>query len=172
LAHLRAGLQAGTIRSQAPPILREYLDTRIAVLEQKRATPQRTQWMRQSRQLQRALWQQANDEATAHPSPILTSYTEALGQIVTKEAEQAAANDDRVPADIWILLSVLSIMVTALVGYGQERRMALVTFVPILMIATALCLLSDLSSPVAGFINVGEDSLRALSAELADVPQP
>lgn len=167
LADLRAGLQAGDIRTAAPPLLREYVDTRIAVLEQRRSNTTRVQAAARAKSLQRALWQQAHAEAQTHPTPVLNSYADALGQIVAKEAEQTAANDDRVPTDIWILLSVLALMVTGLVGYGQERRMALVTFIPVLMIATAFCLLSDLSSPVSGFINVGEDSLRAVSAALA-----
>lgn len=171
LAYLRAGLQTGDVRTSAPPVLREYVNARIAVLERQHANTARDQAVLHTKTLQRTLWKQASAEAATTPSPVLTSYTDALGQIVAKEAEQASANDDRVPTDIWMLLSVLAIMVTGLVGYGQERRMALVTFIPVLMIATAFSLLSDLSSPVSGFINVGEDSLRAVSAALAaDAP--
>jgi hypothetical protein len=63
-------------------------------------------------------------------------------------------------------LGILSIMTTIVVGYGQRRRSALTTFVPVLTIAIAMSLIADLDSPTHGLIRVDQRSLQSLSVDL------
>jgi hypothetical protein len=91
---------------------------------------------------------------------------QALNEMIDLDGKRVAATANRIPTDIWFLLGILSIMTTIIVGYGQRRRAALPTFVPVLTIAIAMSLLADLDSPTHGLIRVDQQSLQSLSVDL------
>jgi hypothetical protein len=68
--------------------------------------------------------------------------------------------------DVWVLLAFLSITTSLVVGYGQQRRAWMATFVPVLMVAIAISLIADLDTPATGFIQVDEQSMQSLSDDL------
>ncbi|WP_243048808.1 hypothetical protein [Dyella sp. RRB7] len=165
-AYLSSTLQDDAVRLQSASLFDQYLKTRIAALDEDTPLADRTESISQSMRIQRLMWKGLMQQAPLHPSPIVAGYAEALKQMFGHEAAQNALSHNRVPLDIWILLSLLSIMISIVSGYGEQRRMLISGLIPALMIATALCLMADLSSPVSGFIHVRPESLRAMQANL------
>lgn len=165
-AYLRAGMQAEPIRSTAPALLREYVDSRIAIFGGDAEAMARQQATMRSRQIQDALWSGVTAAAQQSPTPIVSIYAQALNDVIDLDSKRVAAVFNRIPVDIWALLALLSIMTSLVVGYGQRQRSVLATFVPVLMVAIAVSLIADLDSPVSGFIQVDQQSLQSLSADL------
>ena len=165
-AYLRATMQADPIRGAAPGLLREYVDSRIAIFGNDGDAHARQSAAERSKQIQDELWSGVTAAAQQTPTPIVAIYAQALNEMIDLDSERVAAVRNRIPTDIWMLLALLSIMTSVVVGYGQRHRSVLATFVPVLMVAIAVSLIADLDSPASGFIQVSQQSLQSLSAEL------
>jgi Protein of unknown function (DUF4239) len=164
--YLRAMMQPEPTRTQASGLLRDYVDTRIAIFDDATTGPQRDASVRHSKLIQDGLWAGAIAASQQSPTPITSIYVQALNEMIDLDGKRVAARANRIPTDIWVLLSILSIMTTIVVGYGQRRRTALTTFVPVLTIAIAMSLIADLDSPTHGLIRVDQQSLQSLGADL------
>lgn len=165
-AYLRAGLQNEAVRSAAPGLLREYVDSRIAIFGNAAEEDQRNSAVKRAKQIQDQLWSDVAAEAQQTPTPIVAAYASALNDMIDLDSKRVAARLNRIPGDIWMLMAMLSVMTSVVVGYGQRHRSALATFVPVLMVAIALSLIADLDSPVSGLIQVSQQSMQTLSADL------
>lgn len=165
-AYLRTSMQAEPIKSHAQILLREYVDSRIAIFGADANDGERAGAASRSRQIQDELWAGATSAAQQSQTPIVAIYAQALNEMIDLDSERIAAVLNRIPADIWVLLALLSIMTSLVVGYGQRTRSGLATFVPVLMVAIAISLIADLDSPTNGFIQVNQQSLQSLSADL------
>jgi hypothetical protein len=165
-AYLRATMQAEPIRSSAPALMREYVDSRIAIFGGDGDAHAKQSAAERSKQIQDELWNGVTAAAQQTQTPIVAIYAQALNEMIDLDSERIAAVLNRIPTDIWMLLGLLSIMTSLVVGYGQRHRSVLATFVPVLMVAIAVSLIADLDSPASGFIQVNQQSLRSLSAEL------
>ena len=163
--YLRAMMQPEPVRTQASGLLRNYVDTRMAMFGDATTEPQRDASARQSKQIQNQLWAGAVTASQRSPTPITSIYVQALNEMIDLDGKRVAAVANRIPPDIWFLLGILSIMTTIVVGYGQRQRAALTTFVPVLTIAIALSLIADLDSPTHGLIRVDQQSLQSLSVD-------
>jgi uncharacterized membrane protein YoaK (UPF0700 family) len=164
--YLRAMMQPEPTRTQASGLLRDYVDTRIAMFGDARADAQREASAKHSKQIQDQLWAGAVAASKQSPTPITSIYVQALNEMIDMDGKRVAATANRIPSNIWFLLGILSIMTTIVVGYGQRRRAALTTFVPVLTIAIALSLIADLDTPTHGLIRVDQRSLQSLSVDL------
>jgi hypothetical protein len=165
-AYLRASMQAEPIKSSAPTLMREYVDSRIAIFGADANEHDREAAAERSKQIQDELWAGVTSAAQQAQTPIVAIYAQALNDVIDLDSERVAAVLNRIPVDIWILLAMLSIMTSLVVGYGQRERSGLATFVPVLMVAIAVSLIADLDSPTSGFIQVNQQSLQTLSADL------
>jgi hypothetical protein len=163
---LRAMMQPEPMRTRASGLLRDYVDTRIAIFGDATTDAQRQANATRSRQIQNELWSGAVAASQQSPTPITSIYVQALNEMIDLDGKRVAARANRIPTDIWVLLGVLSIMTTVVVGYGQRRRAALPAFVPVLTIAIAMSLIADLDSPTHGLIRVDQQSLQSLSIDL------
>lgn len=165
-AYLRAGMQAEPVRSTAPVLLRDYVDSRIAIFGNAAEENERSSAVKRAKQIQDQLWSDVTTEAQQTPTPIVASYVSALNDMIDLDGKRVAARLNRIPADIWMLLAMLSVMTSVVVGYGQRHRSVLATFVPVLMVAIAVSLIADLDSPVSGLIQVSQQSMQTLSSDL------
>ena len=164
--YLRAMMQPAPTSTQASGLLRDYVDTRIVMFGDATTGAQREASVRHSKLIQDQLWAGAVAASKQSPTPITSIYVQALNEMIDLDGKRVAATANRIPTDIWVLLSILSIMTTIVVGYGQRRRSALTTFVPVLTIAIAMSLIADLDSPTHGLIRVDQRSLQSLSVDL------
>jgi hypothetical protein len=169
-AYLRAATQAEPVRSQAPALLREYVDARLSIFGGSQ-DDQRERAAARSKQIQDALWSAASAEAQQTPTPIVALYESALNEMIDLDGKRVAAVFNRVPLDIWALLAALSVMTSLVVGYGQRQRAWMATFVPVLMVAISMSLIADLDTPASGLIQVSQQSMQSLSDEL-QMPLP
>lgn len=165
-AYLRASMQSEPVKSSAPVLMREYVDSRIAIFGADAGEQQRASAAARSRHIQDELWAGVTSAAQQTQTPIVAIYAQALNEMIDLDSERVAAVLNRIPLDIWVLLALLSIMTSLVVGYGQRKRSGLATFVPVLMVAIAVSLIADLDSPTNGFIQVNQQSLQSLSADL------
>jgi len=164
--YLRSVMQPEPTRTEAGALLRDYVDTRIAMFGSGATAAQREAYARHSKQIQDQLWVGAVAVSQQTPTPIASIYVQALNEMIDLDGKRVAANQNRIPANVWFLLSILSIMTTIVVGYGQRQRAALPTIVPVLMIAIAMSLIADLDTPTSGLIRVDQQSLQSLSVDL------
>lgn len=164
--YLRAATQAEPVRSHAPALLREYVDSRLSIFGSNVRDGERESAAKRSRQIQDALWNDVSAEAQQAPTPIVALYESALNDMIDLDGKRVAAVLNRIPGDIWILLAALSIMTSLVVGYGQKHRAWMSTFVPVLMVAISMSLIADLDTPKSGFIQVSQQSMQSLSEDL------
>jgi hypothetical protein len=154
------------VRSSAPALLRDYVDTRLLIFGNKAQDQERNNASKRSRQIQDALWSEVTIEAQQTPTPIVGLYESSLNDMIDLDGKRVAALINRIPLDIWVLLAFLSITTSLVVGYGQQRRAWMATFVPVLMVAIAISLIADLDTPASGFIQVNQQSMQSLSDDL------
>jgi hypothetical protein len=164
--YLRTATQADPVRSSAPALLRDYVDTRLLIFGNKAQDQERNNASKRSRQIQDALWSEVTIEAQQTPTPIVGLYESSLNDMIDLDGKRVAALINRIPLDIWVLLAFLSITTSLVVGYGQQRRAWMATFVPVLMVAIAISLIADLDTPASGFIQVNQQSMQSLSDDL------
>lgn len=163
---LRAMMQPEPTRTKAAGLLRDYVDTRLAVFGNATDDAGREANAQHAKQIQNELWAGAVAVSQQSPTPITSIYAQSLNEMIDLDGKRVAAVNNRIPADIWFLLGILSILTTIVVGYGQRRRSALPTLVPVLMIAIAMSLIADLDTPTSGLIQVSQKSMRSLAADL------
>jgi hypothetical protein len=165
-AYLRTATQAEPVRSQAPALLREYVDSRLLIFGGQTEEQERQTATKRSKQIQDELWSEVSTQAQQTPTPIVGLYESSLNDMIDLDGKRIAAVNNRVPGDIWVLLACLSIMTSLVVGYGQKHRAWMATFIPVLMIAITVSLIADLDTPASGFIQVDQQSMQSLSDEL------
>ncbi|WP_158628911.1 DUF4239 domain-containing protein [Dyella choica] len=165
-AYLRAGMQVESVRGEAQELLRDYADARLAAFSRMSKIDEQSAEMKRARQIQGELWKQATAAAQQTPTPIMGLYVSALNDMIDLDAKRVAARRNRVPPDIWALMTVLAILTSLIIGYGQRRRAALVTFIPAFTVAISMSLIADLDSPVHGLIQVSQQSMQLLSDDL------
>ncbi|GLQ91913.1 DUF4239 domain-containing protein [Dyella acidisoli] len=164
--YLRATMQVEPVRSKAPVLLREYVDSRLAIFGNASEEDARSNAAKRAMQIQNELWSDAATAAQQAPTPVTALYVSALNDMIDLDGKRVAGRLNRVPLDIWMLLAALSVMTSVIIGYGQRHRAALATFVPVLMVAIAVSLIADLDSPVNGLIQVSQQSMQTLSDQL------
>ncbi|WP_109126666.1 hypothetical protein [Dyella sp. C11] len=143
-------------------VFQDYAKARIIALSEHPGTDARNAARQRSLAIRQQLLDDAQAQAHESASPIAGNYGMALSTMFNRAVEQRAANDQRIPVDMWALLMALSVLVVAIGAYGLPFRMGFTETMIILMIATSLALIADLTSPFSGFIDVGQDSLRGL----------
>lgn len=165
-AYLRTSMQVEPVRSVAPTLLRDYVDARLAIFGTMSDIDEQSPAVKRARQIQDALWTQATTAAQQSPTPIMGLYVSALNEMIDVDSKRVAARRNRVPLDIWVLMTILSILTSIIIGYGQRHRAALATFIPVLTVAISMSLIADLDSPINGLIQVSQQSMQILSDDL------
>jgi hypothetical protein len=164
--YLRTATQAEPVRSHAPALLREYVDSRLSIFGGEAEDQKHDSAAKRSKEIQDELWSEVSTQAQQTPTPIVALYESSLNEMIDLDGKRVAAVANRIPVDIWVLLALLSIMTSLVVGYGQKHRAWMATFVPVLMVAIAVSLIADLDTPASGFIQVNQQSMQSLSDEL------
>lgn len=165
-AHRLAGLQSEPLRGIADLLLYQYADSRIAIFGGEGDASARKNAMIVSRQIQDTLWRGAVAAVRESQAPAETSYAQILSHMISVDRARMAAGFNRIPFGIWILLALLAVTTSLALGFGQRERSMLAGCVPLLMVAITMSLIADLDSPMSGFIQVEQQSLRSLSVDL------
>lgn len=174
--HLRAGFLAAPQRDSVRTLLREYVAARLAFhdagidpgrIDAANATATR---------LQAQLWSATVDAAAADPHSIPAGlFAQSVNELIDLQERRQSAFQNHVPEAVLDLLLATALFSIGFVGYacglaGQRR------FVPNAILATVIVLILttiiDVDRPRRGLIEVSQDSLVRLQAQLAETPMP
>jgi hypothetical protein len=170
---LRAGMLPEPQRSQIRALLLQYVQARR---EYSLASPDKQELssvLHRAKELQSALWQQAEAAARQSPTPFTSLFVASLNETIDLSEKRLTAMESRVPPAVWLLLLCIALLTCLTFGYHQRKRFWLLSVVTPLMIAIAMGLIADLDSPRSGFLRVDLRSLERLAQDLrVEAPPP
>ena len=159
---LRAALLPEPARSQALPLFRVYVDSRIeftnAGLNEQAIASARAK----SVKVQGQLWAIAVAAAEQQPTPITALFVQSLNETIDSDDRRLAALENRIPRPVWTMLGMLSLVTSLLVGLSLHKRSLSAMLIPPVMFAVVSLLIADLDTPGRGFIYTGSDSIERL----------
>jgi len=169
--YLRAGLLPEPVRGESARLLREYVDVRLAMVQDGRLADGLTR----TDDLHRRLWARAVRGAELQPGPVTGLYVQSLNEVIDMHAVRVQVGvRNRIPASIWGGLLALGALAMAAVGYqagiaATRRSPAMLALV--LAFSGVLFMIADLDRPQQGFLMVGQQPMLDLQAGMrADAP--
>ena len=158
-AYLRAAMLPEPMRTESRNLLREYTDARLEAVQAEKLS----QAIAKSEEIHTRLWAQAVAAAAKDSSPITALYVQSLNEVIDLHATRMmAALRSRVPAPIWVVLFLLSILSMAMMGYHEaltNSRRSIVVVALILGFSTVLFLIVDLDRPRQGTLQVSQQPM-------------
>lgn len=169
--YLRAGLLPEPTRGASARLLREYVDVRVAMVQDGRLAD----GLVRSDELHRKLWAQAVLAAEKQPSSITVQYVTSLNQVIDLHAVRVQVGvRNRIPVSIWVGLLGLGVVAMGAVGYQSgiaATRRSPAMFALALSFSAVLVMIADLDRPQHGLMTVGQQPMLDLQAGMrADVP--
>ena len=163
---LRAGMLSDSARDVIRAQLVDYVDARLAGVDQSIGTPAFNQQAARSEADQVTLWRTIVEETKLRDTPSAALFTASLNDVIDLDAKRQAASRNHVPQSVWLLLLVVSMTVTAVTGYttglGESGRQLLSMFVLPLLFTVVIVIISDLDHPRRGLITVSQQSMLDL----------
>lgn len=157
--YLRAGMLPEPMRTETQRLLREYTDVRLESVQ-----PGKLQYaISRSEELHNRLWSQAEAAAEKDRSAVTALFIESLNEMIDLHATRMMASlRSRVPAPIWIVLILLSLLAMGMIGYHEaltNSRRSIVVLALILGFSAVLYLIVDLDRPRQGTLKVSQQSM-------------
>lgn len=169
--YLRAGFLPPDEREQARGLLRDYVDVRLAAVEQGTLATALTR----SEEMHTALWSVATEAAARAPRSVpIGLFIESLNTVIDVHTVRVVLGlRSRIPSPIWIVLCTVASLSFAAMGYqaglaGANRSPAVLTVA--LTFAAVFWLLVDLDRPTEGMLRVSQQPMAALRASMAPAP--
>lgn len=165
--YLRAGYLPEPASSEIRNLLREYLPLRIVSSDM----PDVRRRMARSNEIHARLWSIAEELARTTPeSDVLALFIDSLNETIDlHETRVTSGVYARVPATIFILLLLGSMLTLGMVGYNAgltRRRSPLAAVVMILVLGAVITLVVDLDRPQGGFLKVSQQPLIDLQEQI------
>ncbi len=162
--YVRVDLLLAEDAAQARPLLRQYLERRIAFYT---ATDSRelARLDQETTKLEMQLWSTILRSADAKPTPITALAVAGMNDVLNSQGYTQAAWWNRIPASAWALMGLIAVASNFMVGYGARRRSLFVFALPV-VVSFAFLLIADIDSPRGGLIRVVPQNLVALSQSL------
>jgi len=164
--YLRAGYLRAPDGEDSRKLLREYVPLRINVDDRGQLA---TNFAR-SEEIHVELWEIAEQLARDEPSDVMALYIESLNEMIDLHSTRSTAIIyARVPETILILLIIGSALTLGMVGYSAgltRRRSLLSAVVLVVVLAAVLTLVVDLDRPTNGFLQVSQQPMIDLMAQL------
>lgn len=168
---LRAGFLDQPTRSEARALLAEYVDVRLAAVED---PSKLDEVLARSEQIQAQLWRQLEPIARDNlQSPVIALYVETLNDLIDVHTKRSVAvQSSRIPGSLWLGIYGVAMLTMMLVGvqvsYG-ERRNWLSLVVLVTVFSLVLVLIVDLDRPTQGLLTVNQQAMRDLQAQIKAV---
>jgi len=158
--YLRAAMLPEPMRTDAKNLLREYVDVRIAGVQQ----PGRLdEALAKSEELHQRLWTVAVAAAEKERTPMTSLFIQSLNQVIDMHASRVMAGlQSRVPSVIWIVLDLLAILAMVMMGYhaglaNNKRSIAIIAL--IVGFSSVLFLITDLDRPGQGLLQASQQAM-------------
>jgi hypothetical protein len=169
---LRSATLTEPARSQEQTMLREYVPERVRFLEEGRSAAEVDEALERTEMLQRRLWGVASGYAAEHRDAVTGLYLATLNESIDVAEERTAANENRIPAVVWLMLLFVGCSATFLAGVSVRSQSRIVQAALPVVLAGVLVLTRDLDSPRFGFIRVSQPSMERLASMVASgLPQ-
>lgn len=166
---LRAGLLPEAERAPVKDLLRRYVDVRIELQKQAGDPAKAAEGLRQSSVIEGELWKHAEAAGLAAPNPITATFITTLNEMIDTDAERVAAQRNRIPEEVWLLLIVVAAAGCFASGYGGgangARSLFTGLFVPVL-VAVVMMLIFDLMHTREGAIAISQQPMLDLKASM------
>ena len=104
-------------------LLREYVDARLAFAAAGLYEAEMRAALDRTHQLQKDLWQEAMTAARQSPGPITSLFAQSLSGAIDVSENRLAALEKRVPAPVWLMLGLLSLINCVI--FGVQRSTAI-----------------------------------------------
>ena len=163
--HFRAEMLPEPFRGKVLADLREYLRSRTDFGKEDLDEPALRDSLARSKQLLDDMQQQAVAVVEQNPNSVTPIFVQALNQVADLTEERLAAEENRIPAAIWLMVVLISVLACLVTGYSMHRRLLLEMIVLPLTVAIVMALVAELDSPRTGVIRVGQQSMERLQHE-------
>ena len=159
-AYLRADFLPAADATRVRELLRRYTGERIAtyaagtesIIEEHRSA---------STTIQSEMWAIVERAVSARQSGVMALVASSMSDVVDSQRYAAAAWNNRIPTEAWVLMFAIALCCCSLIGYDTRLRMGIVAghFVLPVLIAVSFFLIADLDSTHQGLIRVSPDNL-------------
>jgi len=161
-AYLQAGYIDEPYSTEAEDLLREYVDVRIALLENSNTEGFQTR----SRQIQEELWKSSKIIIRENPDPPTTLYISSINEVINVYAQRVnAALGIRVPPVVLIVVFIVSMLTLFLVGMSSsysEKRNIIAIIILVLVVWVVFALIVDLDRSQEGLLKVPQKAMIEL----------
>jgi hypothetical protein len=167
---LRAEMLPAPFRETILAELREYLASRIDYAKLAFDAPALQANLARSKQIQSEMQRQAVLLVQQSPNSVTPIFVQSLNQLGDLVEKRLAAEENRIPSAIWLMIILIAVMACLITGYCMRRRLLLEMIVLPLTVAIVLALVAELDSPRTGLIRVGQQSMERLQTEMNAAP--
>jgi hypothetical protein len=167
--YLRAKMLPEPQQSEAQKLLREYVDVRLAAVQERKLET----GTRRSTEIHDQLWNAATAAAGKDPRSVPTGlFIQSLNELIDLHAKRIfAAVGSRVPAVVWLVLFMVAILSFGSMGYNSGLTGAgrsPVALPMALAFAIVMWMVVDLDRPQAGLLRVSQKPLVELRSTMGE----
>jgi hypothetical protein len=165
--YLRVDLLPAVDAEKLRPLLRSYLDQRIAFYLAE-GEPELAQIKARTTGLQAELWSAVRAPAAAQPTTIVALAVSGMNEVLHSQGYTQAGYWNRIPRAAWCLIGAIAFGCNLLVGYVSRSATAGFKILPILplLVSIALMFIADIDAPHRGLIRVKPLNLMSLAESL------
>ena len=179
-ATLRARLLPAPYDGESLKLFRDYARIRVNFGEREQSAPENVEALQRSREIQEALWRQAQAASVKDNAMVPTGlYIQALNQVFDDQQKRLTIIRNRVPNIVFVGLYSVAVTALWLTGYASaidRRHWRRPTYVAGLLVAGVILLIQDLDRPSGGFITVSQqpmtDTAQALEGYVSQHISP
>lgn len=163
---LRTDVLAEPARARERQLLREYVTVRLQFLSAGTDRAAIAQALARTGELQNRIWEVGVGESSVRRDPVSALFLSTLNDAIDATEKRSAAFENRIPGAAWALLLFMGSAASALVGASASRRSRALVIVLPLVVGAAMMLILDLDSPRAGFVQVKQNSMMRVAAQV------
>ena len=158
-AYLRLDLLPSEVQPPLRDLFRRYADVRVAIYGQVLDDAATAAKLRESTELQAAIWTMATSAVKREgiPTSTMMLVINSLNEMIDITGIQTMATRSHPPAVVFLLLVAMSLICALLVGYGTSQNTArswLHTFTFAAVISLTVYVIIDIEFPRVGLIRV------------------
>ena len=163
--HLRAQILPEPFRGKILGELREYLNSRTDFGKENLDESTLRASLARSKQLLNEMQQQAIALVEQGSNSVTPIFVQALNQLSDLTEKRLAAEENRIPTAIWLMVVLIAVLASMITGYSIRQRYLVEMMVLPLTVAIVMALVAELDSPRSGVIRVGQQSMERLQLE-------
>lgn len=161
----RAQMLPEPFRDKILESLRAYVDARIDFSKGEDG-PAVLASVARAQKTQIEMSQESVPVVAQNPNAVTAVYVQALSGLSDFIESRLAADEKRIPLEIWLILVLMSALTCFVVGYSMNQRLLLGMLVVPLTASIVLSMVSELDNSRAGFVRVSQVSMQRVANEL------